>query len=150
MSSFRKSNTLQRQSILDSHLKLIRGVTDANLLKLRRACALAPGCIFRINCVASLRKNKAGKRARSCGKSEHVCRVRASGVRPDADSACTRTARVLPEVRVRVLYCMCNRPIALSHQINAKLICDFFIPNSYERPSDAPPHVRASPCAAAA
>ena len=33
---------------------------------------------------------------------------------------------------------------------NAKLICDFFIPNSYERQSDAPPHVRASPCAAAA
>ena len=35
-------------------------------------------------------------------------------------------------------------------QINAKLICDFFIQNSYERQSDAPPHVRASPCAAAA
>ena len=35
-------------------------------------------------------------------------------------------------------------------QINAKLTCDFFIPNSYERQSDAPPHVRASPCAAAA
>ena len=39
---------------------------------------------------------------------------------------------------------------ALSHQINAKLICDFLIQNSYERSSDAPPHVRASPCAAAA
>ena len=35
-------------------------------------------------------------------------------------------------------------------QINAKLTCDFFIQNSYERQSDAPPHVRASPCAAAA
>ena len=31
-----------------------------------------------------------------------------------------------------------NRRVALSHQINAKLICDFLIPNSYERPSDAP------------
>ena len=35
-------------------------------------------------------------------------------------------------------------------QINTKLICDFLIQNSYERQSDAPPHVRASPCAAAA
>ena len=54
-----------------------------------------------------------------------------------------------------------NRPDALSEnrmtpsqprigQINAKLTCDFFIQNSYERQSDAPPHVRASPCAAAA
>ena len=42
-----------------------------------------------------------------------------------------------------------NRPVALSHQIDAKLICDFFIQNSYERHADAPPHVRASPCAAA-
>ena len=45
------------------------------------------------------------------------------------------------------------RPVALSHQIilpNYRIICDFFIPNSYERQSDAPPHVRASPCAAAA
>ncbi len=31
-----------------------------------------------------------------------------------------------------------------------KLICDFFIPDSYERSSYAPPHVRASPCAVAA
>eukprot|EP00982_Pelagococcus_subviridis_P003810 28534-Pelagococcus_subviridis.AAC.1 len=55
----------------------------------------------------------------------------------------------------------CNRPVALSEnrmtpsqprigQINTKLICDFLIQNSYERQSDAPPHVRASPCAAAA
>ena len=43
-----------------------------------------------------------------------------------------------------------NRPVALSHQINAKLTCDFLIPNSYERKSDAPPHVRAFLCAAAA